>query len=274
MLGFPNAKINLGLQITRKRTDGYHDLNTIFLPIPYTEALEFVPAAHTTFESIGLPIHGSITDNLVMKAYDLLQRDFPQIPALKIILHKIIPMGAGLGGGSADGTFMLKMLNEQYALGLTTSELITYAIKLGSDCPFFVYNQPCFAAGRGELLEPMAIAQLNNYSLVLVLPNIHISTASAFKGVIPKEANYNLKDIKNLEIEAWKDYIYNDFEQSVLPQFSMLQGIKDQLYQQGAVYASLSGTGAAMYAFMPKGQQVHIENIDGQQLFFNDILVK
>lgn len=274
MLSFPNAKINLGLQITHKRTDGYHDLNTLFIPIPYTDALEFVPAADTHFESIGLPIQGAVADNLVLKAYHLLQQDFPQIPALKIVLHKIIPMGAGLGGGSADGTFMLRMLNDTYQLGLSTDQLITYALALGSDCPFFVYNQPCFATGRGEALEPIQIDALQDYSLILILPKLHISTAKAFSSIIPKQATYNLKDINKLGITEWKDHIHNDFEESVFPQFPILKTIKESLYAQGAVYAAMSGTGAAMYAIMPKGQAANIDLLDGEQHFFNHIIVK
>lgn len=274
MLSFPNAKINLGLQITRKRSDGYHDLNTIFIPIPYTDALEFVPAANTHFESIGLPIQGDVSNNLVLKAYHLIKTDFPQIPSLNIILHKVIPMGAGLGGGSADGTFMLRMLNNEYKLGLTTDQLIAYSLKLGSDCPFFVYNQPCFATGRGEVLEPILVDILKDYSLILILPKLHISTAKAFSGIIPKQAIYNLKDINKLGITAWKDHIYNDFEESVFPQFPILKAIKESLYAQGAVYAAMSGTGAAMYAIMPKGQAANIDLLDGEQHFFNHIIVK
>lgn len=274
MLSFPNAKINLGLQITRKRIDGYHDLNTLFIPIPYTDALEFVPATVTTFESIGLPIQGDVKDNLVLKAYNLLKEDFPQLPSLQIILHKNIPMGAGLGGGSADGTFILRMLNDAYQLGLDKAQLVTYALALGSDCPFFVYNQPSFATGRGEALEPIQIDALNDYSLMLILPKLHISTAKAFSGITPKETTYNLKDINNLGISEWKDHIYNDFEESVFPQFPVLKAIKDDLYAQGAIYAAMSGTGAAMYAIMPKGKAASIDILDGEQHFFNHIIVK
>lgn len=274
MLSFPNAKINLGLQITHKRTDGYHDLNTIFLPIPYTDALELIPSFVTTFGSIGLPIMGEMKDNLVLKAYNMLKEDFPNLPSFQIILQKNIAMGAGLGGGSSDAAFMLRMLNDAYGLGLSKERLLTYALSLGSDCPFFLYNEPCFATGRGEVLEPIQIDALEDYSLMLILPNIHISTAKAFSGITPKEATYNLKDINNLGIEEWKDHIYNDFEESVFPLYPVLKAIKDELYAQGAIYAAMTGTGAAMYAIMPKGKAATIEHLDGEQHFFNHIVVK
>jgi len=181
MLSFPNCKINLGLHILGKRDDGFHNLETVFYPVPFKDALELIPSTNTgiEFTATGLAVDGNAADNLCAKAYHLLKKDFPEIPTIKIHLHKAIPLGAGLGGGSADAAFMLKLLNEKFKLNLSTDQLINYALQLGSDCPFFIINKPCLATGRGEMLEEIAV-DLSAYKIVLINPGIHINTGWAF----------------------------------------------------------------------------------------------
>lgn len=262
MLTFPNAKINIGLFITAKRNDGYHDLETIFYPVTVKDALEIVdmPQANTSIYLTGLPVAGDQQKNLVWKAYTLLQRDFPEkVGSISIRLHKVIPMGAGLGGGSADGAFMLKMLNDHFKLGADTTQLEKYALELGSDCPFFIKNKAAFASGRGEQLEEIEL-DLSDYSIQLIYPDIHISTALAFAGITPAPATYPLRSIASLPLEKWKDHIRNDFETSLFPEYPMLRDIKEQLYSQGALYAALSGTGSTVYGIFKKGERAKINS--------------
>jgi 4-diphosphocytidyl-2-C-methyl-D-erythritol kinase len=260
MLTFPNAKINIGLFITAKRNDGYHDLETIFYPVAVRDALEIIdiPQVNTSIRLTGLPVAGDQQNNLVWKAYTLLQHDFPgKVFPLSIYLHKVIPMGAGLGGGSADGAFMLKMLNNHFNLGLNTDQLEQYALKLGSDCPFFIRNKAAFASGRGEQLEETDL-DLSDYSIQLIYPDIHISTAIAFAGITPAPATYSLRNIPTLPLDKWKDHIRNDFETSLFPEYPLLERLKEQLYAGGALYASLSGTGSTVYGIFKKGEQAAI----------------
>ncbi len=257
MLRFPNAKINIGLFITGKRDDGYHNLETIFYPAPIKDALELVEqeAEATSIHISGLEVAGNTDTNLVWKAWQLLQKDFPaQVKPLPVFLHKVIPMGAGMGGGSSDGAFMLRMLNDHFRLNLNTTQLEQYALQLGSDCPFFIRNQPAFASGRGELLEPLSL-DLSAYTLQVVCPAIHVSTATAFKGVHPAPAPFNLKELPQLPLSDWKRYIRNDFESSVFQAQPALQEFKEALYAQGALYASMSGSGSAIYGLFAKGEQ-------------------
>ncbi|MGC4036428.1 MAG: 4-(cytidine 5'-diphospho)-2-C-methyl-D-erythritol kinase [Chitinophagaceae bacterium] len=190
MIAFPNCKINLGLNIINKRSDGYHNLETVFLPIDLKDILELIridssddPSKKNNsinFFSSGIAVTDNPADNICLKAYQLLQNDFSQLnAAVRIHLHKIIPAGAGLGGGSADGAFMLQLLNKKFNLGLSTEQLLAYTLQLGSDCPFFIYNKPCFASGRGEKLETIGL-DLSAYKILIVNPGIHISTANAF----------------------------------------------------------------------------------------------
>jgi 4-diphosphocytidyl-2-C-methyl-D-erythritol kinase len=261
MLRFPNAKINIGLFITEKRADGYHNLETVFYPVKPADALELIDhdAQTTTIKLSGLEVAGNNEDNLVWKAWQLLQRDFPsQVRPLHIFLHKVIPMGAGMGGGSSDGAFLLCMLNDHFRLGLSTGKLEAYALQLGSDCPFFIRNQPAFAAGRGELLEPLHL-DLSDYTLQIICPQIHVSTAAAFKGIKPARPPFNLKEINSLPVSDWKQHIRNDFEDSVFQLHPVLQEIKESLYAQGALYASMSGTGAALYGIFKKGTQATVQ---------------
>jgi len=255
MLVLPNAKINLGLYITSKRADGYHNLETLFLPIASKDALEIVPAADgiTSMTTFGLPIQGDEKSNLVWKAWELIASAYPnKVQPIKIVLQKAIPMGAGLGGGSSDGAFMLRLLNDYFKLQITEQQLLAMALQLGSDCSFFIKNIPCFASGRGEQLLPVCIPDLSAYQLLLVHPEIHISTAQAFSKIQPQTANYDLRKLADLPLEEWKTVIVNDFEKGVLEQYPDLALLKQDLYKLGAIYVAMSGTGSSFYAFVPK----------------------
>lgn len=255
MVCFPNCKLNIGLYITSKRADGYHNLETIFYPVMgLKDVLEVVPAETTTITLHGKTVAGDMHDNLVWKAYQLLKKDFPNIPALSIHLLKNIPMGAGMGGGSADGAFMIRLLNDYCALGLTNEAMISYALQLGSDCPFFIENTPQYATGRGEVMQPVAV-DLSAYSIQLICPQVHVSTAAAFKMITPKPAPFNLQKLPGVPIEQWKDVVSNDFEAPVFAQHPELAAIKEQLYAQGAIYAAMSGSGSTMYGVFKKGKR-------------------
>jgi 4-diphosphocytidyl-2-C-methyl-D-erythritol kinase len=251
MIVFPNAKINLGLRITSKRSDGYHNLDTVFYPINLKDALEIITdpdasANDVTFTSSGLNIPGSATSNLCIKAYQLLKIKFPELPAIQMHLHKNIPMGAGLGGGSADGAFTLQLLNEKFKLNISEEELIELALSLGSDCPFFIKNTPVHATGRGEIMQPTSV-DLSNYKIALVLPGIHVSTALAFNGCPISSSVQTCDTITQQPVEKWKDQLINDFEQTVFRNYPALATIKAQLYDAGAVYASMTGTGSTIF---------------------------
>lgn len=250
MLLFPNCKINLGLNITGKRADGYHNLQSVFLPVPLHDALEIIATPHAenlvTFTCTGLPVEGDASANLCVKAYHLLKTDFPQLPHVSMHLHKAIPMGAGLGGGSADGAFTLVMLNKKFRLGISQQQLIQYALQLGSDCPFFIINQPCIGTGRGGELQPITLP-LTGYTVVLVNPGIHVNTGWAFKQITPAQPVQSLATIIQQPVNTWKYTLINDFELPVTNAHPELQTIKDQLYNLGAVYAAMSGSGSTFY---------------------------
>lgn len=250
MVRFPNCKINLGLHILGKREDGFHNLETVFYPIAWREALELITDTnHTTnieFTATGLTVNGNPAENLCVQAYSLLQKDFPQIPSISMHLHKTIPMGAGLGGGSADAACMLKLLNDKFKLNLSTPQLLHYAQQLGSDCPFFIINKPCLATGRGELLTEIAV-DLTAYTLVLINPNIHINTGWAFSQIKPATPKKTIKEIIVQPIATWKSELYNDFEAPVFEAHPEIKAIKDSLYNQGAVYAAMSGSGSTLF---------------------------
>ncbi len=259
MLCFPNCKINLGLYVTAKRADGYHDLETVFLPLMVQDVLEVVPAAATAMHLTGIPVAGNTADNLVWKAYEMLQQQFPsKVPPLNILLHKVIPMGAGLGGGSADGAFMLQLLNDYCGLGLGKAALAGTALQLGSDCPFFIYNTPQFATGRGEKMMPVAV-NLDAYSIQLICPQLHVSTRDAFSNINPSPAPFNLTELGALPLVEWRNKIANDFEATVFFKHPELGAIKAQLYEQGAIYAAMSGTGSAIFGIFKKGARAVID---------------
>jgi 4-diphosphocytidyl-2-C-methyl-D-erythritol kinase len=260
MVAFPNCKINLGLHITQKRADGYHDIETIFYPIAFNDILEIIPTNnHNNIEynSSGIPIIGNNEDNLCIKAYHLLKKDFPQIPSIQMHLHKNIPMGAGLGGGSADGSFALKMINQQFQLQLSDTQLIEYALLLGSDCPFFILNTPCIGKGRGEILTPVAL-DLSAFKILIINPGIHINTGWAFSQVTPRIPTLSIEQIIQQPIETWKAQLSNDFEQPVCKQYPEIAALITQLYNAKAVYAALSGSGSTVFALFEKSDSLQL----------------
>ena len=265
MLTFPCAKINLGLNITSKREDGYHNLETIFYPVPLTDALE-VKLMHDDFpsdEPCDLKITGNAVDcdeknNLVVKAYTLLAQDF-KLPRVHIHLVKRIPMQAGLGGGSADGAFMIRLLDERFRLNMGIAEMERYASRLGSDCAFFITAVPSFATGRGVVLEPVNIAEQNlqGYYIAIVKPAIAVSTREAFKQIICRQPEHCCRDIVRQPVETWKTVLTNDFEEPAFKQHPELADIKQRLYDLGAVYAQMSGSGSAFFGlFRTEPQQL------------------
>jgi len=257
MVLFPNCKINLGLNIVGKRSDGYHDLETVFYPIQIKDAVETIEKEKFEFSITGLAIDGQRENNLCIKAYHLLKKDFPQLPSVQIHLHKTIPVGSGLGGGSADGAFTLKLLNKKFDLSLSEKQLIDYALQLGSDCPFFILNKPCFATGRGETLTQADI-DLSKFKVVIVHPGIHISTAWAFSNIKPAVPAKSLKEIIQQPISTWKEELKNDFEEPVFKKYSEIKNIKDELYDAGAVYSSMSGSGSAVYGIFEKDKKISL----------------
>lgn len=250
MINFPNAKINIGLNITEKRTDGFHNIESVFYPVQLCDALEIIENKNSyekvIFSSSGISIPGNSDENLCVKAYHFIAKDY-SLPSIKIHLHKHIPIGAGLGGGSSDAAFFIKLLNEKFELGLAWGEMHHYAKQLGSDCSFFISNKPSFVKGKGDDYESINL-DLSAYYIVLVYPNIHVNTAMAYSGVVPKKPIRDLEnDILQLPIEEWKNYIHNDFEDSVFVKFPEIKKTKEQLYTEGAVYAAMSGSGSTVY---------------------------
>ena len=248
MIVFPNAKINLGLNIVEKRADGYHNIETVFYPIGLCDVLEVEPSETCTdysFSSSGIPLDGDPEDNLIVKAYHLLRSGY-QFPPIDISLVKQIPFGAGLGGGSADAAFMLKSINELFKLKITPSRLEKIAAKLGADCPVFIRNRPVFASGIGNVFNSIDLS-LKGYFLLLVKPDIHVSTPEAYSLVVPEKPETSLLELINLPVSKWKNTIKNDFEKSVFARYPAINKIKNDLYEMGAVYASMSGSGSSVF---------------------------
>ena len=253
MVTFPNAKINLGLNILRKRPEGFHDLNTIFYPVRWCDALEVIEGGSKPFDysSSGLDIDVQPEKNILYKAWALVTKSH-NLPPLKVHLHKAIPMGAGLGGGSANAAFFLKQLNSQFNLEIKEAQLEKMAAELGSDCAFFIRNTPCFAEGRGEVLSPIGI-DLSRYFILLVFPGIHSTTAEAFSKTVPAMPMHNLKEVVGkLTVEEWRGKLENDFEHSIFALYPEIKNLKDDLYASGALYASLSGSGSTVYGIFDK----------------------
>ena len=261
MISFPHAKINLGLSIISKRPGGFHNLETIFYPLPLRDILEIVPVGKFRFITTGLAVPGNTNDNLVLRAYHLLKKQYPRITESEIHLHKAIPMGAGMGGGSSDAAGTLLLINQIFDLQISVADLETYALELGSDCPFFIQNMACFAGGRGEKLEPVPL-DLSGYSILLIHPDIRIETGWAFSKVKPAETKSDLK--KNIlePVHNWQKTIHNDFEKPVFEIYPILQKIKDQLYNAGALYASMTGSGSTIFGIFYKSAlpEIFIEN--------------
>jgi len=256
---FPNAKINIGLNVISKRADGYHNLETLFYPIEWKDVLEIVPAKYNTFTSSGIEIPGS--GNLCLKALELVRSAYDFSP-VHIHLHKNIPVGAGLGGGSSDAAFTLMGINQLFDLGIDQQQLHLWAKELGADCPFFLYNKPSFASGIGNQLEPIQLS-LKDYFLVVVKPPIFISTAQAFSGLKPQKLKSTLKSELFNDMAKWT--VKNDFEESIFPIYPELQNIKNQLLDAGAIYASMSGSGSAIYGFFSSKPNL---NFDQELVFY------
>lgn len=249
MISFPNAKINLGLHVKRRRDDGFHDLETVFYPVALHDSLEIVKSSgpESMLMLYGNPLPGG--ENLCMKAYGLMQERFG-LPTVDIHLLKSIPAGAGLGGGSSDAAHTLLMLNDIFGIGMDTDALIDLAAALGSDCPFFIRNIPVYATGRGELMEAVDL-DLAGYWLVLALPDISVNTAEAYSMVVPRDERQSLRELVGFAPEDWKGRLINDFEEPVSRKYPEILEIREQLYQHGAIYASMSGSGSAVYGIFP-----------------------
>ena len=273
MISFPNCKINLGLHIVNKRADGFHNLETIFYPIPLCDAVEIITSSSTnfiTYTSSGNTIDGAADDNLCIKAYHLLKKDFPNLPNIKLHLHKVIPTGAGLGGGSADAAFTLSLLDQKYNLQLSTNQLQNYALQLGSDCTFFIINKPCFASGRGEVLEELEL-DLSAFKFLIINPNIHVNTGWAF-GELAKGSDSSkpsdsykksIKEIIQQPITSWRENLSNDFEKVIFEKHPTIKNIKEELYKQGAIYAAMSGSGSTVFGIFNKETDLLLK-IDSQ----------
>lgn len=248
MISYPNVKINLGLNVLRKRPDGYHDLETLFVPCDaFHDVLEIEESARFDIQITNCDWDPQ--SDLTAKAWRLLKADFPDLPPVRILLQKGSPVGAGLGGGSADCAFALRMMNDIFALGLTDGELASYAARLGSDCAFFIYNRPMFARGRGEILEPYDL-DLGGYDIRIAIPEgIHVSTKEAYSGIIPHEKSFPDLDVP---IEEWKGILFNDFEASVFRAHPEIALVKQRMYDEGAVYAAMSGSGSAVFGIFKK----------------------
>ncbi|MFC6225111.1 4-(cytidine 5'-diphospho)-2-C-methyl-D-erythritol kinase [Hymenobacter artigasi] len=256
MLVFPNAKLNLGLYVTQRRPDGFHTLESVFVPLPWTDAFEMLPAAPghpTSLTLTGRPIPGDPATNLCVRAYELLQADFPQLPPVQLYLHKIVPIGAGLGGGSADAAFALRAANDLFRLSLSVETLEGYARRLGSDCAFFIQNKPVLALEKGDVFEEISL-NLTGTACVVVYPNLHISTAEAYAHIVPQLPQHPLREALAQPMSTWRNTVSNYFETALTPSHPVLADIKQQMYDAGATYASLSGSGSALYGLWEGGE--------------------
>ncbi len=249
MLVFSNCKINIGLRITGKRPDGYHNIESVFYPVPWYDAVEIIESTTLSLTMSGLEIQGDPSQNLCLKAWNLLKKDNNDLPPVETHLHKTIPVGAGLGGGSANGAYMLKSLNQKFSLGLSAEQIFSYALQLGSDCPFFILNTPAVARKRGEELKQVNL-DLQGLTLVIVNPRIHVQTGWAFKQLNPPLPNKPIEDTIQLPVEKWATAgISNDFETPVFYHYPEIAAVKARLLKEGAVYAAMSGTGSTCYGF-------------------------
>ncbi len=275
MVSFPNAKINIGLNIIGKRDDGFHNLETLFYPIAVKDAVEIVEnkkaSTDIVFSSTGSSVQVNDADNLCVKAYHLLKKEYPQIPPIKMHLHKNIPMGAGMGGGSADASAILLLLNKAFELNISTEILLQYALQLGSDCPFFIINKPCFATGRGENLQQVNI-DLSPYKIMIVHPAIHVNTADAFSQLNAHNFSPAGKLIEQLKlnIHQWKNMIKNDFEVPVFKMYPIISEIKEKFYKEGAIYSAMSGSGSTVFGIF--SSQTNCENIKFPSHYFCQIV--
>ena len=255
MIFFSNCKINLGLHITGKRTDGYHNLETVFYPVQWYDAVEIIRNDESKeaceVQISGISINANKAENTCYKAYQLLKKDFPLLPHVLIHLHKTVPIGAGLGGGSANGAFTLLLLNQKFNLGLEEQQLLNYALLLGSDCPFFIKNKPCLAGGRGEDLKEISL-DLSSYKIVIVNPGIYIPTAWAFSQIKLGAHKESIDSVISQPIQYWKEGLVNDFEKEVFVAYPPIHKLKETLYGAGALYASMTGSGATVFGIFEK----------------------
>ncbi len=261
MIAYPNAKVNLGLRILRKRPDGYHDIESVFIPVKWEDIIEIVPdSVHgngkVSFTSSGLTVPDDGKPNLCERAYLLLAKEFG-LPSVKMHLHKMIPMGAGLGGGSADAAFALKILNDSFSLKISDLRLEELAGRIGSDCPFFIRNRPQYVTGRGEQMEPFQL-DLSGHHILVIHPGVHVGTAEAYAGVIPQVPDSDLRELLQRPITEWRDTVKNDFEESVTKMHPVIEELKELLYASGALYASMTGSGAAVFGIFPEREKVTI----------------
>ncbi|MFN0254429.1 4-(cytidine 5'-diphospho)-2-C-methyl-D-erythritol kinase [Pedobacter ureilyticus] len=267
MLTFANAKINLGLFLTEKRADGYHNLQTVFYPIKINDVVELVDAEETSMLIKGIDIPGDATDNICFKAFQALQKDF-NVPNQQIVLLKNIPVGAGLGGGSSDAAFLVKLVNQKFKLGLTYEQMEGYVRPLGADCAFFIKNKPTYAFAKGDEFEELSV-DLSDYYLVLVKPPVHVSTALAYSNVNVKQPSSSLKDLIHLPLQDWQAHIFNGFEPSVFAKYPQIDEIKTKLYQAGAKFALMSGSGSSVFAIFEK--EVQLPELEKENLVFYDV---
>jgi 4-diphosphocytidyl-2-C-methyl-D-erythritol kinase len=257
MVVFPNCKINLGLNVLQKREDGYHNIETVFYPVRVYDVLEIITSAdhQNSLTTSGIPIAHD-EENLCLKAYYLLKKDFPQLPAIKMHLHKTIPVGAGLGGGSSDAAFALSLLNKKYNLGIPEQQLFVYALQLGSDCPYFLLNKPALAAGRGEVLNEITLS-LSKYKMLLINPGIHINTKEIFKEIKAAIPAKNIQEIIQQPVSTWKNELTNDFEKIVFFKHEEIKKIKESMYQHRAMYAAMTGTGSTVFGIFDVADEVN-----------------
>ena len=250
MIAFPNAKINLGLHVLSKRADGFHEMESCIYPVELCDVLEIIESNDFKFQSTGLPISGNKDNNLVIKAYRLLDDEF-KLTNVQIHLHKIIPMGAGLGGGSSDAAYALKILNALFELNLSDKQLESFAAELGSDCPFFIQNKPMIVSGTGTTLKRFEI-DLSNYRIELEHPNVHVSTAEAYGMIKPKPSENTIESILTHPIIDWKNILTNDFEEPMCKRFTEIAKAKQSMYDKGAIYAAMSGSGSSVFGIFKK----------------------
>lgn len=273
MICFPNAKINLGLNIVEKRSDGFHNIETVFYPINWCDALEVIEKKgfqkgdeKINLSLSGIVVEGNAQDNLISKAYKLIDATY-NLPPIKTHLHKNIPMGAGLGGGSSDAAFFIKLLNDKFSLNLSAAKQMNFAKQLGSDCAFFIENKPVYASGKGDVFSDVEI-DLSQYCIVVVYPAVHSNTALAYKGVVPVKPQKNIQSIITGEIKNWKEDVVNDFEKTIFLQHPELQNIKNNFYSANALYASMSGSGSAVYGVFKKDIDVKEFNFPANYLIW------
>ena len=271
MITHPICKINLGLNVVERRPDGYHNLETVFYPVPICDALEvfemdrqFPSSVDCDLKVTNIAIDGDEQRNLVVRAYQLLKHDFPTLPRIHAHLYKGIPTQAGMGGGSSDCGFMITLLNRMFRLELSDEQMIDYAARLGADCAFFILNRPCYAEGIGEKLEPIAL-DLSGWYLAVVRPDIPVPTKEAFSLITPQHPAENCRDIVMQPVETWRDRLTNDFERSVFTLHPEIAAIKEKLYDLGAVYAAMSGSGSSLFGLFR--QPVSLDMFDGEGTF-------